>query len=105
MEVCAASLCIEIHAAHFMNTIWHRNDFGRKLSERHQLFVEAANLASAIDEVDFQNPMPLAPIGVQGPHPPKVLGMDIQRDFVVRNLFVREHAEQMPGNRAAVLPT
>jgi hypothetical protein len=55
----------------------------------------SANLAGTVHKVNFQDPVPLTSRRVCSPHPTIVVWIDIKRDFVARDLFVRKHANQM----------
>lgn len=69
-----------------------------------QFFIETAELPGAIDEVDFENPVAVLPGLTFCPHSARVIGMNIQRDFVVRDSFMRKLADQMSRDRTAIFP-
>src|ERR1700742_3305229 len=49
--------------------------------------------------------MPFSALCIERLHAVRILGMDVQRDLISRNLLVRKYTNQMSGDRAAVLPS
>jgi hypothetical protein len=76
----------------------------RGLSDSQKLFVEPTNFAFAIDEMDFQYPVPLAPLGVEVSHPIRIFGMNVEGYFVARHAVVRKSAYEVARNGASKFP-
>jgi hypothetical protein len=74
-------------------------------SDRQQFLVKAAELPRSVHEVDFQNPVSIVAMPIEGAHRPMVFRVHIQCHLVVRNSFVRKLADEMARNGSAELPT
>jgi hypothetical protein len=61
-------------------------------------------LSSAIDKVDFENPVTRVSIGSEVAHAAWILRMDVKTDLVTRNFLVRELPQQVACDRTAVFP-
>src|ERR1700733_1449972 len=72
--------------------------------DRQQLLVESADLALAVHEVNFQNPMSSLTVFVGGAHRQVAVGMDIQGHLVTGNFFMRKLPNQVPRDRTTVFP-
>jgi hypothetical protein len=60
------------------------------LIDGEQLFIESADLSSAIDKVNFENPVTRLSIGSEVTHAAWILRMDVKSNLVARNFLVRE---------------
>jgi hypothetical protein len=74
--VCATRLYVKIDTTYCWS-ISLRAGVHNHLSDRKQFFVKPADLASTVDKVDFQNPMPFSTLGIEGSHPAQVLRMNV----------------------------
>jgi len=58
-----------------------------------EFFVEAADFFGAVYEMDFQDPVALPAFGVFAAHFHGIVGVDVERDFIVRDAFVGKLAD------------
>ena len=70
-----------------------------------QFFVETADLANFVNEVNFQDPVTLLTFFIQTAHRQLTVRMNVESHLVVRDLFVRELTDQMSRDGAAELPS
>jgi len=61
-----------------------------RLANCQQFLVETANLARSIYKMYFKNPVALASVRIQCPHAILVLRVDVKRNFISRDLLMRE---------------
>ena len=81
------------------------------LSHGEQFFVKAADLAGAVDEVYFENPVALLAVGVGIAHAHGVAGMNVQADLIVREYArveigrssVRQWGRQIPSHSLSLI--
>src|SRR5580704_9878018 len=69
-----------------------------------EFFVEAADFFGAVYEMDFQDPVASLPFGVMAAPFYGIVGVEVERDFIVGDAFVGKLADQMAGDWAAVFP-
>ena len=81
----------------------HRRDVSRQLTQIEQLLVETADAAGRIGQMDFQNPMADAAVGILASHRLVRTGRDVPLDAIADDLLVRKLPDQMAGDRAAEL--
>lgn len=56
----------------------------------------SADLPRAVYEVNLENPVAFLTVFTEASHSVRVVGVNVQRDFVTCDSFVRELAKQMP---------
>ncbi len=71
---------------------------------RRTFFKESADLLLPVDKMDFQNPVPRPPVASSLPDRRVIVGMSVERDFVLGNSFMRELADQMASHRPSEFP-
>lgn len=76
----------------------------RSSSERKQFFVEAANLSSAVHKVNLENPVTLLTLCVEAPHPVRIVGVNIQSDFIFGDSLMRKLSNQVSRDGPAIFP-
>src|SRR5580704_9930355 len=54
--------------------------------------------------MNLQNPVAFSSFRVQLSHPFRIIRMNVQRHFIVRNSLVRELPQEMPGDWSAIFP-
>src|SRR3954451_9135896 len=82
-----------------------RSGPGTGRSSRQELLVETTDLAFAIDEVDFEDPVPLVAIPVRAAQGLVVARGDVGPDLLAGYALMRKLPDEMSGDRAAVGPT
>src|SRR5271156_4912063 len=73
-------------------------------TECEQFLVKTADFSRAVYEMDFENPVALSAVGVEAAHPVRIVRVNVECNFILRNPFVRKLADEMASDLSAEFP-